>query len=226
MGGGSEKSDGSSFLASKRTTRWTGKRKKKDGSNGGEQSGDGSGTGGCRKLDTGTASAGASESSESDSSRERDGRISSNGEQPSVAMVEVTSRYTYKEDTDERWNEYVRAEIASSVIVHRKETRGSGEGSLAVGSAEPLDGQSVAEMVRRATRNAEPRGCRQGERETCLHVAYHRRVSRGSEVVGCAILMKICFDGMKSVYTQRFKQKTGRARKARAEGKRKIGKEE
>lgn len=40
---------------------------------------------------------------------------------------------------------------------------------MVVGSAQPLDGQGVKDVVESAEENAGPRECLQGGRKTCLH---------------------------------------------------------
>lgn len=64
-----------------------------------------------------------------------------------MSVIKVASRYTCREDTDEKWNEYARNGIATYVIVHTRETGDSGKQSVIMSSAEPFDESGVKEMV-------------------------------------------------------------------------------
>lgn len=89
---------------------------------------------------------------------------------------------------DEHWNKYAQTESTTSVIMHRNETGSSGKGKVILGLARPFEDPCVKSMVGRARGNAESRQGRQGEKKTCLHGSYYRRVCRGDKVVICAVL--------------------------------------
>lgn len=89
---------------------------------------------------------------------------------------------------EEKWNRYARTRIATYIIVHREETRGSGKGGVIVDSTDTSLGQRVQDVVGSTRKNVKPRECRQAGRKTCLHGLYYRRVVRGSKMVDCAIL--------------------------------------
>lgn len=59
---------------------------------------------GCHEPDVGNAFARISESLDSDSSRERGGRVSFSSEHPPMPVVEVESPSTYRDDKAKKWN--------------------------------------------------------------------------------------------------------------------------
>lgn len=83
----------------------------------------------------------------SDSPKERGGGVSSSREHPAMAVVEATGGFTYRENRDEKWSEYVRMGTATRIFVHREATEGSEEGKVVVGSGEPFYGRSVRDIV-------------------------------------------------------------------------------
>lgn len=88
-----------------------------------------------------------SESSEWDSSRERGSRVTFSSEHSTVAVIESTSWSTNKEDTNENWSEYAKTRVVTYTNVHERETGGSEEETMFMGSAEPNHAQRVNNMV-------------------------------------------------------------------------------
>lgn len=66
--------------------------------------------------------------------------------------------------------------------------KGSAEGEVIAGSAKPLSGQQVKDMVESAKKNSEQRGCQKRRRSTFLHGFDYRSVLCGSKVMDCAAL--------------------------------------
>lgn len=114
----------------------------------------------------------ASESSDSDSPKERDGKISFSSEHPFMAVVEVPSRSTYRDDMDEVWNAYARTGNATHIILQKERTEDSGQEKVIVGSEETFHGQRVENIAGSAGKSAEPQECGQGGRKACLHGFY------------------------------------------------------
>lgn len=83
--------------------------------------------------------------------------MSISGEYPPMTVVEALSQSTYREDMDERGNEYARTGIATYTIVHRKRIRASKEGAMLVVSAKSFSGQGVGNMVGSGRENSKPR---------------------------------------------------------------------
>lgn len=75
--------------------------------------------------------------------------------------------------------------------MHREGTERSEEGKVIRGSAEPLYGESVKDMIGSAKENAEPRECLRGERKPCLNGFCYKRAVSGNEAVDCAVLRKM-----------------------------------
>lgn len=57
-----------------------------------------------------------SESLDSDSSRERDGKVMCSSRNSSMAAAETTSRSTGRKHVDKKWNEYATAGIATESL--------------------------------------------------------------------------------------------------------------
>lgn len=137
-----------------------------------EQNSDGSGRGGCLKLDIGIAFDEMFKSLDSDRPRERGAKTSFSSSHPAMAAVEATGRLKYKKDMDEKSKEYLRAGIATNIIVRSRRTEGSAERKTIRGLAEPFQGQCGEKMIGSVTKNAELRVSRQGGRKTSLHGFY------------------------------------------------------
>lgn len=78
------------------------------------------------------------ESSDAESPRERCGRVGSSSKHSPMALVEATSRSTYKKNMDENWNEYSQTRIATYIIVHRGGRGDSGKEKATVSWEEPF----------------------------------------------------------------------------------------
>lgn len=169
------------------------KWRRKRNSSRGKQSGDGSGRRERFKPDTGTALSKMSKSWDSDSPRKGGGMVSFSGKHSLMAVVEDYSRLKCRRDTDERSNDYSQTGFAIYDNVYKKETGGSGEEKLIVGSAQLFDEQGVEYMVTIAKKSAEPQECQQGKRKTCQHGFYSRPVFSSNKVAECPLLRKMNF---------------------------------
>lgn len=78
-----------------------------------------------------------------ENSRDKSSKIDSSSERPSMAVVEATSRSTYRGNMDAKCNEYARTSIASYISVRRMGTGGSAEAKVIAGSAKPFSKQRV-----------------------------------------------------------------------------------
>lgn len=92
-------------------------------------------------------------------------------------------------------NWYARTGTATSVVVRRKRTGGSGERKVIVGSAQPYSRQGAKNMIASARENAEQRKSRQRRRKTCLYRFYYRRVYLRDEVVERAVPKRMNLTG-------------------------------
>lgn len=128
-----------------------------------------------------------SESVNSNSSRERNAKVSFSSKRPPMAVVEAASQSTCTEEIDEKRNEYARPVTSTYITALKRATASSERGRVIVSLAEPFHGQQVENMVRGARGNAKPREPRQERRTTSLYRFYYRRVFRGTEVVDCAV---------------------------------------
>lgn len=89
------------------------------------QGSDWSGKGGCREPGIGTAFAEISESWNSDSLRERGGRVSVTSEHPLMSAVKAIRRSVHRKDIGKNWIKYAQAGTATCNILKEKETTGT-----------------------------------------------------------------------------------------------------
>lgn len=100
------------------------------------QGGDGNGRKGIRKPEIVTAFAGMSESLDLHLLIEKGAVVSLNRKNPSVAVVEATSRSKHKESLDESCNKNARTRTSTYNIVHWVGTEGSTQERVILSSAE------------------------------------------------------------------------------------------
>lgn len=184
-GGGAELGEWFS-LAPESCTGGKLKKKRRGGLSRREQGVDGSGRGRCRERDVRAAYEKMSESMDSESQKEKSGRVTFNSYFPQMAAVRVTSRSTHSKDMNKKWNEYGRTGSATHIIMLKQGTVGIRERKKVVRSAEPFREQDGRNAVENARKTAEQQGCRQRERMTCLHGFCYRHVLRGNKVGGWA----------------------------------------
>lgn len=169
-----------------------GEREKiKGGSSGRKQDGDESGRERCFELDAWTSFAGMSESSDSDNPVERDPEVSFKIAHPPMVVEEAPRRPTYKENMDEKGEEYAGTRTASHTTLPKRETRGSTEGSATVGLEKPAHRQHVEDRTGIGRKTAEPRESRQRGNKTGLLDLYYRRVARGDNIFDYDTLRQI-----------------------------------
>lgn len=91
-----------------------------------------------------------------DSTREKGPKSSLSTEHFSMAIVEVASRSTARDDMDRNWNESARAGTATYTTLHRRVTGGNKTGMATAGLAEAFHRTRVEDMVKRPSKYAEP----------------------------------------------------------------------
>lgn len=72
------------------------------------------------------------ESLDSDGPREKSAKVSFSSEQSPMLVVETTSRSAHKENMDEKWKYYARAEAANYTFMYRKEIESNMESKTTV----------------------------------------------------------------------------------------------
>lgn len=105
--------------------------------------------------------------------------------------MEATSGFTFRENRDEKWNEYARAGTATYSIEHTDVAGIGGKGKVTVCSAEPFSGQHTKDMVCSPWGKPRGTGVLKEKSKSFSHLFDYRRVFCGKEKTDWTVLREM-----------------------------------